>query len=127
MGSSLIILYIISQTGQYGLAIKTKNVLIGNACCKEYNKIKMLEGRVFKLTVNVDKFVQEHQDKIITLVNNSLNRAGDIVAKKVQSGEVGATIQDVLPVMLYEILLTNTVATLRLVADMLNESAEEMN
>ncbi|WP_073235053.1 hypothetical protein [Desulforamulus putei] len=79
------------------------------------------------MTVNVDKFVQEHQDKIITLVNNSLNRAGDIVAKKVQSGEVGATIQDVLPVMLYEILLTNTVATLRLVADMLNESAEEMN
>ncbi|GAB6157385.1 hypothetical protein JCM39194_05850 [Desulfotomaculum varum] len=75
------------------------------------------------MTVNVDKFVQEHQDEIIALVNNSLNRAGDIVAKKVQSGEVGATLQDVLPVMLYEILLTNTVATLRLVADMLNDSA----
>lgn len=79
------------------------------------------------MTVNVDKFVQEHQDEIITLVNHSLNRAGDIVAKKVQSGEVGATIQDVLPIMLYEILLTNTVATLRLVANMVNESAEEMN
>ncbi len=79
------------------------------------------------MTVNVDKFVQEHQDEIITLVNNSLNRAGDIVARKVQSGEVGATIQDVLPVMLYEVLLTNTVATLRLVADMLNEGAGDMN
>ncbi|CCO07173.1 hypothetical protein [Desulforamulus hydrothermalis] len=74
------------------------------------------------MTVNVDKFVQEHQEEIIALVNNSLNRAGDIVAKKVQSGELGATLQDVLPVMLYEILLTNTVATLRLVADMLNNS-----
>ncbi|MEW6065930.1 hypothetical protein P378_12845 [Desulforamulus profundi] len=79
------------------------------------------------MTVNVDKFVQEHQDEIIALVNNSLNRAGDIVARKVQSGEVGATIQDVLPVMLYEVLLTNTVATLRLVADMLNEGAGDMN
>ncbi|MCL5290578.1 MAG: hypothetical protein ACOY35_12980 [Bacillota bacterium] len=79
------------------------------------------------MAVDVDKFVQEHQDEIITLVNHSLNRAGDIVAKKVQSGEVGATIQDVLPIMLYEILLTNTVATLRLVANMVNESAEEMN
>ncbi|MCL5781483.1 MAG: hypothetical protein M1119_11450 [Firmicutes bacterium] len=79
------------------------------------------------MTVNIDKFVQEHQDEIIALVNNSLNRAGDIVARKVQSGEVGATIQDVLPVMLYEVLLTNTVATLRLVADMLNEGAGDMN
>ncbi|GAB6181060.1 hypothetical protein JCM14036_23790 [Desulfotomaculum defluvii] len=74
------------------------------------------------MTVNVDKFVQEHQEEIITLVNNSLNRAGDIIAKKVQDGEVGATIQDVLPIMLYEILLTNTVATLRLVSEMINES-----
>ncbi|MEG6522135.1 hypothetical protein [Desulfotomaculum sp. 1211_IL3151] len=73
------------------------------------------------MTVDVDKFVQEHQEEIITLVNNSLNRAGDIVAKKVQNGEVGATIQDVLPIMLYEILLTNTVATLRLVSEMINE------
>lgn len=74
------------------------------------------------MTVDVDKFVQEHQEEIITLVNNSLNRAGDIVAKQVQNGEVGATIQDVLPIMLYEILLTNTVATLRLVSEMINES-----
>lgn len=83
---------------------------------------KKLERLVNFMTVNVDKFVQEHQEEIITLVNNSLNRAGDIIAKKVQDGEVGATIQDVLPIMLYEILLTNTVATLRLVSEMINES-----
>lgn len=79
------------------------------------------------MSINVDKFIQEHQDEIITLVNNSLNRAGDIVAKKVQSGEVGATIQDVLPIMLYEILLTNTVSTLRLVADMVSEQTNGSN
>ena len=77
------------------------------------------------MTIDVDKFIQEHQDEITTLVNHSLNRAGNIVAKKVQSGEVGATLQDVLPIMLYEILITNTVATLRLTADMLNKAAEE--
>ncbi|AEG60545.1 hypothetical protein [Desulforamulus ruminis] len=77
------------------------------------------------MTVDVDKFIQEHQDEIMTLVNHSLNRAGDIVAQKVRSGEVGATLQDVLPIMLYEILITNTVATLRLTADMLNKAAEE--
>ncbi|MDO7786180.1 hypothetical protein [Desulforamulus aquiferis] len=72
--------------------------------------------------IDVDKFVQEHQEEIITLVNHSLNRAGDIVNKRVQAGEVGATLQDVLPIMLYEIILTNTVTTLRLAADMVNES-----
>ena len=77
------------------------------------------------MKVDVDKFVQEHQEEIITLVNNSLNRAGDIVNKQVQAGELGATIQDVLPTMLYEILLTNTVATLRLAAEMVNESCEK--
>lgn len=76
------------------------------------------------MKVDVDKFVQEHQEEIITLVNNSLNRAGDIVSKRVQAGEVGATIQDVLPIMLYEVLLMNTVATLRLAAEMVNESSE---
>ncbi|ABO50244.1 hypothetical protein Dred_1717 [Desulforamulus reducens MI-1] len=79
------------------------------------------------MTVDVDKFVQEHQEEIITLVNNSLNRAGDIVAKKVQSGELGATLQDVLPIMLYEILLTNTVSTLRLVSEMVNETEKNTN
>lgn len=75
------------------------------------------------MQINVDKFVQEHQDEIMTLVNNSLNRAGDIVSSKVQAGEIGATIQDVLPIMLYEIILTNTVATLRLMAEMVNENS----
>ena len=74
------------------------------------------------MSIDVDKFVQNHQEEIISLVNQSLNRAGDIVSKKVQEGEIGATIQDVLPVMLYEILLTNTVATLRLVSEMINEN-----
>ena len=76
------------------------------------------------MKIDVDKFVQEHQEEIITLVNNSLNRAGDIINKQVQAGELGATMQDVLPVMLYEILLTNTVSTLRLAAEMVNESCE---
>ncbi|AQS59062.1 hypothetical protein [Desulforamulus ferrireducens] len=74
------------------------------------------------MKIDVDKFVQEHQEEIMTLVNHSLNRAGDIVNKQVQAGQLGATMQDVLPVMLYEILLTNTVATLRLAAEMVNES-----
>ncbi len=91
---------------------------------KSYNVAKNVERIVYFMKVDVDKFVQEHQEEIITLVNNSLNRAGDLVAKKVQAGEVGTTIQDVLPIMLYEILLTNTVATLRLAAEMVNEASE---
>lgn len=79
------------------------------------------------MKIDVDKFIQEHQDEITTLVNHSLNRAGDIVNKKVQSGEVGATLQDVLPIMLYEIILTNTVTTLRLAADMVNSAGREAN
>lgn len=71
--------------------------------------------------IDVDRFVKEHQHEIAELVNTSLNRAGDIVQKKVASGEVKPNIQDVLPLMLYEILITNTVATLRLVGDMLAE------
>lgn len=74
------------------------------------------------MKIDVDKFVQLHQDEITTLVNHSLNRAGEIVGQKVQAGEVGATLQDVLPIMLYEILVTNTVATLRLAAEMVNEA-----
>ncbi|WP_051273410.1 hypothetical protein [Desulfotruncus alcoholivorax] len=54
------------------------------------------------------------------LVNKALNRAGDIVKEKVSSGEVEATIQDVLPLLLYEVLVTNTVSTLRLVAEMID-------
>ncbi len=74
------------------------------------------------LKVDVDQFVQEHQEEISRLVNISLNRAGDVVNAKVKKGEVNPTLQDVLPLMLYEILVANTVATIRLVADMINEA-----
>ncbi|MFZ5597286.1 MAG: hypothetical protein ACOY31_09785 [Bacillota bacterium] len=70
--------------------------------------------------IDIDSFVKENEDRILNLVNISLNRAGDIVQKKVASGEVGQSMQEVLPLLLYEILVTHTVSTLRLVADMLN-------
>ncbi|SFG87844.1 hypothetical protein SAMN05660649_02983 [Desulfotomaculum arcticum] len=70
--------------------------------------------------IDVDGFVRERQDEIMQLVNSALNRAGDIVKEKVSSGEVEATIQDVLPLLLYEVLVTNTVSTLRLVAEMID-------
>jgi len=69
--------------------------------------------------IDVDRFVQIRQNDITQLVNTALNRAGDVVKEKVSSGEVEATIQDVLPLLLYEALVTNTVATLRLVAEMI--------
>jgi len=60
-------------------------------------------------------------------VNTALNRAGDIVKQKVADGEVKATIQDVLPLLLYEVLITNTVAVLRLVTEMLEEEGKINN
>jgi hypothetical protein len=75
-----------------------------------------------KPVINVDKFMQEHQDEIARLVNASLNRAGDIIQRKVAAGEIQPNLHDVLPVLLYETLLTNTVATLRLVARMLDNN-----
>lgn len=75
--------------------------------------------------IDVDKFVQDRQGEIEYLVNTALNRAGDIVKQKVSGGEVNATIQDVLPLLLYEVLVTNTVATLRLVAEMLESNSEK--
>jgi len=54
-------------------------------------------------------------------VNTALNRAGDVVKQKVAGGEISPTIQDVLPLVLYEVLVTNTVAVLRLVAEMLEQ------
>lgn len=69
----------------------------------------------------MDKFVQMRQNEITQLVNTSLNRAGDIVQQKISAGEVNPTMQDVLPLLLYEVLKTNMVATLRLVAEMLDE------
>lgn len=75
--------------------------------------------RALERQIDVDKFVREKQGEIEYLVNKALNRAGDIVKQKVAGGEVNATIQDVLPLLLYEVLVTNTVATLRLVAEMM--------
>ena len=74
--------------------------------------------------IDVDQFVQEHQEEIANLVNIALNRAGDIVNAKVAAGEVKPTLQDVLPLMLYEILITNTVSTLRLAAEMIEANTE---
>jgi len=70
-------------------------------------------------TVDVDKFIQMRENEIRYLVNTVLNRAGNVVQQKIASGEINATMQDVLPLLLYEVLVTNTVATLRLVAEML--------
>lgn len=74
------------------------------------------------MQVNVDRFVQEHQNEIANLVNKALNRAGDIIQRKISEGEVKPNMQEVLPVLLYETLLTHTVATLRLVGEMLEEN-----
>jgi len=70
--------------------------------------------------IDVDEFVKTRQNDITQLVNTALNRAGEIIQQKVAAGEITANLQDVLPVLLYEALLTNTVVTLRLVADMIN-------
>jgi hypothetical protein len=70
----------------------------------------------------VDKFVQARQNDITGLVNKALNRAGEIVQQKVAAGEINPSMQDVLPLLLYEVLVTNTVATLRLVAEMINDA-----
>jgi len=77
--------------------------------------------------IDVDKFIKNRQGEIEYLVNTALNRAGDIVKQKVADGEVKATIQDVLPLLLYEVLITNTVAVLRLVTEMLEEEGKINN
>ncbi len=79
------------------------------------------QNRVFmKKFIDVDEFVKMRQDDITRLVNTALNRAGDVVRQKVAAGDINATMQDVLPLLLYEVLVTNTVATLRLAAEMIN-------
>ncbi|MCL6610010.1 MAG: hypothetical protein K6T66_00570 [Peptococcaceae bacterium] len=70
--------------------------------------------------IDVDDFVKKNQDQIYRLVNAALNRSGEIIQKKVSAGEVGPSLQEVLPLLLYELLVTHTVSTLRLVADMFN-------
>lgn len=77
------------------------------------------------MKIDVDAFVRERQDEIQALINLSLNKAGAAIQKKVSSGEITANIQDVLPLLLYEVLTTNTVATLRLVSEMINNSTED--
>ena len=71
--------------------------------------------------INIDNFIKNNQEQIVTLVNHSLNRSGDIIQKKVASGELGSSLQEVLPLLLYEVLVTHTVSTLRLVAEMINK------
>ena len=71
--------------------------------------------------IDVDNFVQERQKEIEYLVNKALNHAGDVVKEKVSGGEIKSTIQEVLPLLLYEALVTNTVAVLRLVAEMIDQ------
>jgi len=75
--------------------------------------------------IDVDSFVRERQDEIQALVNISLNKAGESMQKRVASGELSPNIQDVLPLLLYEVLTANTVATLRLVSEMINSTTEE--
>lgn len=77
--------------------------------------------------IDVDEFVKKNQDQILNLVNTTLNKSGDVIQKKVAAGEVGPSIQEVLPLLLYEILVTHTVITLRLVADMINSQSPEKN
>ncbi|HBV97697.1 MAG: hypothetical protein JL50_03360 [Peptococcaceae bacterium BICA1-7] len=74
--------------------------------------------------IDVDTFVKNNQEQIYSLVNAALNRAGDIIQKKVASGEVGPSLQEIMPLLLYEILVTHTVSTLTLVADMVNSSRD---
>lgn len=70
--------------------------------------------------IDVDEFIKNNQDRIYNLVNNTLNRSGEIIQKKVSAGEVGTSLQEVLPLLLYEVLVTHTVSTLKLVAEMVN-------
>lgn len=72
--------------------------------------------------IDIDSFVKNNQDQICNLVNAALNRAGDIIQKKVAAGEVGPSFQEILPLLLYELLVTHTVSTLTMVADMVNSA-----
>ncbi len=77
--------------------------------------------------IDADEFIKKNQDLIYSLVNNTLNRSGDMIQKKVSSGEVGPSLQEVLPLLLYEILSMHTVSTLQLVADMINGRQQHNN
>ncbi|WP_066637128.1 hypothetical protein [Desulfolucanica intricata] len=76
--------------------------------------------------IEVGKFVQEHQEEIKKLVDIALNRAGDKISAEIAAGRIKPTYEEALPVLLYEVLTTHTISTLRLVADML-EAQEKAN
>ncbi|MFZ5648012.1 MAG: hypothetical protein ACOY30_10385 [Bacillota bacterium] len=70
--------------------------------------------------IDIDTFIKDNQDQIYNLVNTALNKAGEVIQKKVSAGEIGPSLQEVLPLLLYEILVTHTVSTLKLVSEMVN-------
>ncbi|MFZ5651523.1 MAG: hypothetical protein ACOY4I_11800 [Bacillota bacterium] len=70
--------------------------------------------------IDIDTFIKDNQDQIYHLVNNALNKAGEAIQKKVSAGEIGPSLQEVLPLLLYEILVTHTVSVLKLVSEMVN-------
>ncbi len=72
-----------------------------------------------KTQIDVDTFVKNNQDQIYNLVNTALNKAGEVIQKKVSAGELGPSLQEVMPLLLYELLVTHTVSTLRLVSELL--------
>jgi len=75
--------------------------------------------------IDADEFVRKNQDLIAGLVNNALNRSGEVIQKKVSAGELGPSLQEVLPLLLYEVLVTHTVSVLRLAAEMVNSRGSE--
>ncbi len=66
--------------------------------------------------------MKQHQAEIETLVNLSLNKAAQKLKDKIAAGDLQANFEEIMPVLLYEVLVTNTVATLRLAAEMVEES-----
>lgn len=70
--------------------------------------------------IDIDSFIKNNQDQIYHLVNTALNRAGEAVQKKVSAGEIGPSLQEVLPLLLYEVLVTHTVSVLKLMSEMVN-------
>jgi len=75
--------------------------------------------------IDADEFVRKNQDLIAGLVNTALNRSGEVIQKKVSAGELGPSLQEVLPLLLYEVLVTHTVSVLRLAAEMVNSRGSE--
>ncbi len=79
------------------------------------------------MKIDIDTFIKEHQEEIQTLINLSLNKAGSTLQNRISSGEISPNIQEILPLLLYEILTTNTVAILRLVSEMIHEAQNNID